>query len=202
MEMFENLEEEKKKRIINASLAEFSRKGFKDSSTNVIVSEAGISKGALFHYFGSKENLYQYLLTYSSEMIKKKVLENLPETDDLIELIRFLTKRKAILTSTYPLMFEFYYSILRERPDDPTFQQLVSQSMEIINRLISEQIDMSKFRDGISLEQVVEVCVWVSEGFARKYAQIHPQLEVDTMLQSAEELFDTLRVMLYKEEHV
>ncbi len=47
------MEEEKRERVIDAALKEFS-KGYMAANTDVIVKAAGISKGLVFHYFGSK----------------------------------------------------------------------------------------------------------------------------------------------------
>lgn len=64
---FMTMEAEKRERVINAALKEFS-KGYMAANTDVIVKEAGISKGMLFHYFGSKRGLF--LLPYSSHMVE------------------------------------------------------------------------------------------------------------------------------------
>ena len=56
---------EKRDKIINSALKEFSINTFQKASTNTIVEDAGISKGLLFHYFGSKEKLYKYLEYFS-----------------------------------------------------------------------------------------------------------------------------------------
>jgi len=52
---FMNLTEEKRQAIINAALREFSLNNYATASTNKIVSNANISKGILYHYFGSKK---------------------------------------------------------------------------------------------------------------------------------------------------
>ena len=62
---FFDLKQEKQDRMINASLKIFSRGGYRHASTDDIVKEAGISKGLLFHYFGSKLGLYGFLFDYS-----------------------------------------------------------------------------------------------------------------------------------------
>ena len=51
---FENLPEEKRKKILEICLDEFSENSYENSSTNTIVKRAGISKGILFHYFKNK----------------------------------------------------------------------------------------------------------------------------------------------------
>lgn len=45
----------KKDQIAASALKEFAEKGFEQASTNTICKEAGVSKGLLFHYFGSKK---------------------------------------------------------------------------------------------------------------------------------------------------
>ena len=62
---FFDLKSEKQDRMINASLHLFAVNGYKHASTDDIIKEAGISKGLLFHYFTSKQGLYDFLLDYS-----------------------------------------------------------------------------------------------------------------------------------------
>ncbi|HHT76935.1 MAG TPA: helix-turn-helix transcriptional regulator, partial [Clostridiaceae bacterium] len=63
--MFENflkIDITKQKRVLAAALEVFSREGYLRANTNEIAALAEISKGLLFHYFGSKKNLYLFLL--------------------------------------------------------------------------------------------------------------------------------------------
>lgn len=62
---FFDLKKEKQDRMINAALKIFSMRGYQYASTDDIVREAGISKGLLFHYFGSKLGLYSFIYDYS-----------------------------------------------------------------------------------------------------------------------------------------
>lgn len=52
-----------------AGLREFASKPFSDASTDVITSQGGISKGLLFHYFGSKKDFYLYCLKRSMDTL-------------------------------------------------------------------------------------------------------------------------------------
>ena len=62
---FFDVKKDKQDEMINAALKTFAIKGYKDASTDVIVKEAGISKGLLFHYFTSKQGLYDFICDYS-----------------------------------------------------------------------------------------------------------------------------------------
>ena len=64
-ERFFDLNREKQDRIINAALRIFAQNGYRHASTDIIVKEAGISKGLLFHYFTSKLGLFSFLFDYS-----------------------------------------------------------------------------------------------------------------------------------------
>ena len=64
-EKFFDLKKEKQDRMINAALKIFGMRGYSFASTDDIVKEAGISKGLLFHYFGSKLGLYSFIYDYS-----------------------------------------------------------------------------------------------------------------------------------------
>lgn len=78
IEAFERLQENKREAILTAGIAEFSRKAYRDASTDSITRESGISKGLLFHYFGSKKEFYLYCLAKSLErlMQETEVAEN------------------------------------------------------------------------------------------------------------------------------
>ncbi|KZL90506.1 TetR/AcrR family transcriptional regulator [Clostridium magnum] len=69
IDKFESLPQEKKKRILDACIEEFALNGYDKASTNSIVKKAGISKGLLFHYFGSKKTLFLYVFDYCANYL-------------------------------------------------------------------------------------------------------------------------------------
>ena len=54
-------------RMIEAAIIEFGLHGYEGASTNQICAGASISKGLLYHYFKSKENLFAETLRYCME---------------------------------------------------------------------------------------------------------------------------------------
>lgn len=62
MRGLEKLPAEKLQALYQAGLQEFATKPFAEASTDVITAQGGISKGLLFHYFGSKRAFYLYCL--------------------------------------------------------------------------------------------------------------------------------------------
>lgn len=66
---FYNLSDEKKGRIFDAIVQEFSTRRFSEASINQIIKNAGIPKGSFYQYFTDKEDLYLYV---TSEISKEK----------------------------------------------------------------------------------------------------------------------------------
>lgn len=72
-ERFLNLPEEKKKRVLQAAMAEFARVPFEDVSINRIVQKSGISRGSFYQYFEDKQDLRGYLLSGFRSCLEIKV---------------------------------------------------------------------------------------------------------------------------------
>jgi TetR/AcrR family transcriptional regulator len=62
---FSLLPDEKREKIIRASLAEFGARDYEKAALDRIVEAAGISKGGLYEYISSKEELYLFVVELS-----------------------------------------------------------------------------------------------------------------------------------------
>jgi AcrR family transcriptional regulator len=76
----ENKMKEKEKKIIEAGISLFARKGYSSTSIQEIVDACGISKGAFYLYFKSKEALLLAAFKYQFQSIQSK-LDALPIKD-------------------------------------------------------------------------------------------------------------------------
>ncbi len=99
LETFENLPTNKKELILSIGIKEFSLKSYKDVSTDSITKKCGISKGILFHYFGSKRQYYFYCLEKSMERLTAKT-ESVAE-GDFYEILFESMKRKILVCMQY-----------------------------------------------------------------------------------------------------
>jgi len=118
-ERFTALNPEKQMRIINAAYKEFARHGYKKASTNRIVESAGIGKGMLFYYFGSKLELYNFLLEYAVSFFNQYFgkLRAKPANSDFFEQYKIAGKIKLKAYAANPYIFEFYTKIFYN-PED------------------------------------------------------------------------------------
>ncbi len=66
---FINLPDDKKNKIIQASIKEFSNATYEKASINKIIKDAGISRGSFYMYFEDKTDLTMYLLEITKNHI-------------------------------------------------------------------------------------------------------------------------------------
>lgn len=112
---FFDLKQEKQDRMINAALKIFSRKGYKHASTDDIVKEAGISKGLLFHYFGSKIGLYNFLFDYSARFMLLELSREVRRSEtDYFALVKQMERARMQVMKLYPYMQKFLNGAMRE----------------------------------------------------------------------------------------
>lgn len=104
-EKFFDLKKEKQDRMINASLKIFGMRGYQFASTDDIVKEAGISKGLLFHYFGSKLGLYSFVYDYSVRFMSLELKAAVDDKEtNFFTLQKQIQSGKLQVLKNYPCM--------------------------------------------------------------------------------------------------
>lgn len=107
-ERFLHLKQEKSDRVLAAAINEFATRGYEQANTNRIASTAGISVGALFKYFASKEDLFRYVIHAGSNVIEDLVGTSLAaeaSTMEKIEQVLRIVVTTSSLEREYVLLY-------------------------------------------------------------------------------------------------
>jgi len=206
---FMALDEDKRERILNAAMHEFLA-GYKKASTDNIVREAGISKGLLFHYFGTKENLYNCLVDYAANTVKTEYIDLInTHQPDILDSIWQLSLLKQDLSRKYPTMFEFLTRVYLDDKDCPAKEHLV-RFMAIQAKVMQdvyEHCDKTLFRDDIAPDKAIEIITWAVSGYSQdKVNQANANTgglstvikNYDAFLDEFKTLLEILRKCFYK----
>ena len=155
-EKFFDLKKEKQDRMINASLKVFARNGYKHASTDDIVAEAGISKGLLFHYFGSKLGLYTFLHDYSVRFMKLELTTGVPiSVRDYFEIRKLIEFAKMQVLKNYPYMQQFLDCCTSENVSEALMA--IERQRSVIRDVyatLKNQADRSLFLASVSFEKL------------------------------------------------
>jgi AcrR family transcriptional regulator len=201
-EKFLNLSPEKQDRIINAALTVFGKYGYKKASVDEIVKAAGISKGLIFHYFGSKKNLYRELYEYCLSAVTKQLLETVdPSETDFFAMLEKNTEAKLNILKQHPSMYDFLLKTYFE-PEEG-----VPGAMSSENAIPSDAFkeffkyaDTSKFKEGISMDKALNILLWCSNGFMQMKG-IDSAMDPEKALSEFSGYLSLLRFAFYKEEY-
>ncbi len=156
LEKFYQLDEEKRNRIFQAAIEEFS-KGYRVASTNKIVEKAQISKGLLFHYFGSKKGLALALCTHLLDAIwtEESIREVLAEPDAIVRL-NLMANHEIEIVLQYPSFLAFFQKMLEEKI--LTTESMIS--FENIKSFMAQtfaNIDRTLFKEGLDIDKTLSM---------------------------------------------
>ena len=199
------MDPEKRDRVISAAMKEFA-KGYKNANTDNIVREAGISKGLLFHYFGTKGGLYGFILKNACEMIHNEYLSLIDlEQMDIIEKAWQMALLKMDLSYKHPALFDFLakaYVELQENPNEE-FAECFEKTRSITIERALADIDISLFKEGIDPKKASNIVLWTLNGYSASQIDSNMRMEdyqneYDRYLEEIKEYIDILRKTLYK----
>lgn len=148
---FFDIKKEKQDRMINAALKIFAQQGYRHGSTDDIVREAAISKGLLFHYFGSKLGLYHFIYDYSVRYMNLELRSGIaPGETDLFSVMKQMECAKMRAMKGYPYMQQFLNRSLSE----DSYEALLSveekkNALEETYAAIDSQIDYEALPAGV-----------------------------------------------------
>lgn len=129
---FEKLPKDKKEYILSTGIKEFSQKSYKDVSTDIITQKCHISKGILFHYFGSKKNYYLYCLEKSLERLTLTTKEETVIENDFYEILFASMNRKISICMQYKDEMHMVNMVSRE-----VSAEIAQEKTEIIRRYLA-----------------------------------------------------------------
>lgn len=112
-EQFKELREQKRIRIMGAALDLFAEKGFASTSINMIAKHAHISKGLMYNYFESKEELIRIIIHNGFD---KLLTEFDPNKDGVLtdeEFEHFIDKTFIILENNLQF-WKLYFMVVAQ----------------------------------------------------------------------------------------
>lgn len=165
-----NVDIEKRDNIINSAMKEFSTNTFQKASTNIIVEDAGISKGLLFHYFGTKDKLYKYLEYFCFKVITEKVVEELDwEQKDIFLRLKEISMIKFKIFQKYPYLADFSLMAFQGKTVEEIMHINPDFPIELYSQIYTRNIDYSLFKEDIDVKRAIKIIQWTIEKYGDEF---------------------------------
>lgn len=166
-EQFETLRSKSREKILMASLELFAGKTYHNTSISDIAEKAGVSKGLIYNYFDTKEDILKGIIDYLMQIGDKMFAEAAKYPDPKAELkalidmvFVFLDQQSTLNRMMIPLAletgsFEYINTVVEEKMRG-YMQKLIALFAEIgVEDPENEAWMMGIFFDGLALDHAI-----------------------------------------------
>jgi AcrR family transcriptional regulator len=132
--------EETRARLLEAAERSFAQQGFDATGVATICQLAGVTKGAFYHHFSSKQDLFLELLHRWLEGLESQITKLREGTasvpDQLFSMTNLIQDVLQATENQFPIYFEFWTRAMR----DPTIRQELIDPFFQYRGLFSEMV--------------------------------------------------------------
>ena len=149
-----------KRKIVESALREFSKNGYRGCSVNDICKNGGVSKGIVYHYFETKEELYLVCVEECFTLLAQFIGEDLIEWNGNKEegLDEYFRRRELFFYQSPK-----YKNIFTEAVVFPStnlkegIKEKISLFEDLNKKILKRMIENVKLREGLDIEDVLDV---------------------------------------------
>ena len=205
MENFFKIRAEKQEHIVNAAFLVFGRQGFRKASIADIAQAAGITKGMITYYFGSKKTLYMYLVEVSQKRLVKAMQQRLAASPvtDIFERLKIAVDVQVAAVKDHPALISFQGGLYHET--DPAVvseltEMLTTENMRC-DEILMEGSDLSAFKPDIDSKLVIKFVQWATEGFFdHLYYLSEDEENINNLVSEFYKCIDLMKRTFYRED--
>ena len=142
--------EQKREYILKKAREVFAKKGFRDVTMKDIVEACEISRGGLYLYFGSTEEIFKEILTQDLENDGEELTGDLSQDATMAELLMLFLKeqKKIILRKKQDITIATYEFLFANKEDKKTAKMIRGQfetGIMVLNKILEEGVKREEF---------------------------------------------------------
>ncbi len=166
-----DVSEERKNQILEAAIAVFARLGFRSARMDDVAEQAGLSKGALYLYYKSKDAIIAALLQhlFAQEFKRLQALVASESKELVVEQLLILSRQFAAMMQwmgrLMPIAFDFYAIAGRDKEVRQFLKEYFTDYRQLLAHLIKRGIEQGEFRN-VDAETTAITLVALFEGLA------------------------------------
>lgn len=154
----EEKNQQTKRRIMDSALAEFAQQGYGASSVNTICAAQGISKGIIYHYFKTKDELYLACVEECFGQLTEFLRAHRPEKGTVESQLEGYFSARMDFFRAHPVYQPIFCEAVISPPGHLTAEiQARKQSFDDLNIAILENLLRPlPLRPGVTMAEVVD----------------------------------------------
>ena len=154
----EEKNQQTRRRIMDSALAEFAQQGYGASSVNTICAAEGISKGIIYHYFKTKDDLYLACVEECFGRLTEFLKANTPEQGSVEAQLEGYFSARVDFFRAHPVYQPIFCEAVISPPMHLTVDiQARKQAFDDLNITILENLLRPlPMRPGVTIAEVVD----------------------------------------------
>jgi AcrR family transcriptional regulator len=173
--------EERKAQIIKAAWTCFTHKGYNNTTMDDIVAESGLSKGSLYWYFDSKDDLFKAAVMSFFDEVGQEAFAALEQCETFSDKLRALARSTVAFghkaEGLFGLLVEFWAQSERREEESQFWADVLVQYKGLMAEIIEEGIQKGEFRP-IDAEHLAWILMAAYDGLAA-YLMLMPDLDLE-----------------------
>ena len=171
--------DERKNEILDTAQKLFYEKGYEQTSINAIIDEIGVSKGAFYYYFNSKEELLDSLVDRSALAISELIDKVLSNDDlDSIEKLKQVFSVSGMWKSKNIGFIKAYMKVIYDEKNILLLHKMQSKNVEIMapvfGKIIKQGIAEGKM-DTPFPDDVGKLLMMIGNDIGSHYGKVFPR---------------------------
>jgi AcrR family transcriptional regulator len=170
--------EEAKSKIVEAARIVFAKKGYHDSTMDDVAKEVGVSKGALYSYFKSKEDILKetYLQTHQT---LRTIINTASEKPDLAQAFEEVY---SMVTERYKGNLHRHFEQVALASHDPLIKKIImddyQRDVKTVQAFVEEKMKQGLMRTDVDAQTIAELFTALFMGTMEKLVLGFPNKDV------------------------
>ena len=156
--------EEARRTILETAAGVFAQKGFADATMDDVAKELGVSKGAVYQYFSSKDELFQELCGAAAKMVEERLRESFTGPDLRRAAEKYMELELDRFQKRGILMFEAF----AQAPRNPSINKLIRNNyatvLHVMTRFLETLKKEGRLRQEMDSKATAELLIALRHG--------------------------------------
>ena len=170
--------EEAKSKIVEAARMIFAKKGYHDSTMDDIAKEVGVSKGAIYSYFKSKEDILKETYLQTHQTLRTIINKACEKTD----LAQALEEVYSMVTERYKGNLHRHFEQVALASRDPVIKKIImddyQRDVETVQTFVEEKMKEGLMRTDVEAQTLAELFTALFMGTMEKLVLGFPNKDV------------------------
>lgn len=183
--------EARRQQIVDAAFLCFARKGFHPTTMQEICAEAGLSPGAIYTYFDSKESIILEACNASQQATDEELLAKALEQDDMRAVLHGLAQAFLIRLDgpeaevLNKAVLQLWAETAVNEEVRASYEERYQAMRAALLKLVNEGQRRGDFNRALDSDAIVSAMFALHDGFRLQKAN-HPEMDTEAYMEAAE----------------